>query len=148
MVRIFAVILGYGLACVAASLVFTIGTLTPQWQDWSSLGLPPAALWAVIAIGGAVIAGIAFLPTLLIIALAEAFAWRSILIYGASGAVLALALGYGIDFAGYVGEAGSLFAREREVLAAAGISGGFVYWLIAGRNAGVWQSSRPSSAKS
>jgi hypothetical protein len=28
--------------------------------------------------------------------------------------------------------------REREVLAAAGIAGGFVYWLFAGRKAGSW----------
>ena len=30
----------------------------------------------------------------------------------------------------------TLWSREREVLAAAGIAGGFVYWLFAGRKAG------------
>jgi hypothetical protein len=74
-----------------------------------------------------------------VIALAEGFAWRSILIYGALGGVLALSLSYGLDFAGYVGNPDSFLAREREVLAAAGIAGGFVYWLFAGRKAGVWK---------
>jgi hypothetical protein len=89
------------------------------------------------------IAGTAMLPTLLIVALTEAFAWRSSLVYAALGGVIALALSYGADFAGYLGEAGSDPAHEREVLAAAGIAGGLVYWLFAGRNAGVWkQGSR------
>ena len=147
-VRILVVIVGYGVACLAASLVFTIGMLTPQWEDWSALGLPPAALWAVVAIGTAIIAGVAMLPALLVVVLAEAFAWRSSLVYAALGGMLALALGYGIDFAGYVAEPGSPFARGREVLAASGIAGGLVYWLMAGRNAGAWKSSQPTSIKS
>ena len=83
---------------------------------------------------------IAMLPALLVIALAEGFAWRSILVYAALGGVLALALGYGLDFGGYVGAPGSHLAREREVLAASGIAGGLVYWLIAGRRAGFWKA--------
>ena len=79
------------------------------------------------------------LPALLVIALAEGFAWRSVLVYAVLGGVLALALSYGLDFAGYVGEPGSSLVREREVLAAAGIAGGLVYWLFAGRRAGSWK---------
>jgi len=140
-VRIMAIIFAYVLACMAASTVFTFGTLAPQWDDWSSLALPPAALWAVIAVGAAIISGIAVLPTLLLIVLAEAFGWRSSLVYAMLGGILALMLGYGLDFAGYVFVPGGELAREREVLAAAGIAGGFVYWLFAGRKAGVWKSA-------
>jgi hypothetical protein len=137
--RLMMVIVGYILACVAASLVLTIGALTPQWDDLSSLGLPSGALWAVVAAGAAIIGAVAMLPTLLVIALAEGFACRSILVYGALGGVLALALRYGIDFAGYIGAPDGIIVREREVLAAAGIAGGFVYWLFAGRKAGIWK---------
>jgi len=139
LVRIMMVMLAYILACVAASLVLTIGTLTPEWDDLASLGLQSAALWSVVGVGAAIIAAIAMLPALLVIALAEAFASRSILVYGALGGVLALALTYGLDFAGYVGEPDSTLAREREVLAASGIAGGLVYWLFAGRKAGSWK---------
>ena len=31
------------------------------------------------------------------------------------------------------------YDRNREVFAAAGIAGGLVYWLIAGRRAGAWK---------
>jgi len=139
LVRIMMVILAYILACIAASIILTIGTLTPQWDDLTSAGLPTAAVWAVVFVGSAAIAAIAMVPALLVIALAEGFAWRSILVYGALGGVLALALSYGLDFAGYVGDPDSFPVREREVLAAAGIAGGFVYWLFAGRKAGIWK---------
>jgi hypothetical protein len=142
--RIVMMFIGYVLACIAASLIFTIGTLTPEWNDLNALGLSSAALWAVVMILASVIGAIAMVPALLVIALAEGFAWRSILIYGALGGVLALALGYGLDFAWYAGDPGSPLVREREVLAASGIAGGFVYWLCAGRRAGAWQG-RPST---
>jgi hypothetical protein len=137
--RIMMVIVAYVLACIAASIVLTIGTLTPEWDDLAPLGLPSAALWSVVGVGAALIATIAMLPALIVIALAEGFAWRSILVYAALGGVLALALTYGLDFAGYVGAPDSTLAREREVLAASGIAGGLVYWLLAGRKAGSWK---------
>jgi hypothetical protein len=136
-VRIMMVILAYILACVAASIVLTIGTLTPEWDDLASLGLQSAAVWSVVVIGAAVIATLAMLPALLVIALAEGFALRSILVYAALGGVLGLGLRYGLDFAGHVGEPDGDLARERQVIAAAGIAGGLVYWLCAGRKAGL-----------
>jgi hypothetical protein len=137
--RIIAVFLAYILACIAASLVLAIGTLTPHWDYLSSLGLQSGAMWLAVVVGAAVIGTIGLLPALLVIVLAEGFGWRSIVLYAALGGALALALFYGIDFAGYVGAPDSFLAREREVLAAAGIAGGLVYWLFAGRSAGAWK---------
>jgi hypothetical protein len=142
--RVFMVLVAYVLACVAAAIVLTVGTLTPQWDELAQQGLaqqgiPSAALWAVAGVSAAVIFGIAALPSLFVIAVAEGFAWRSIVLYGALGGVLALALTYGIDFSGYARGPDTLFAHEREVLAASGIAGGLVYWLFAGRNAGAWK---------
>jgi hypothetical protein len=135
-VRLFVVFLAYLLGCIAASIVLTLGTLGPQWDQLTALGLSPAALWAVVGVGAAVIAAIAMLPSLLVIALAEGFAWRSVVIYGAVGGILALALCYGIDFARYLGGPD----RPRQVLAASGIAGGLVYWAFAGRKAGSWKA--------
>jgi hypothetical protein len=139
LVRIAMIILAYILACIAASLILTVGTLTPEWDDLTALGLQSVAVWAVVMVGAAVIGGIAMMPALLVIALTEGFAWRSSLIYAALGGVLALTLSYGLDFAGYSGDRENPLMREREVLAAAGIAGGFVYWLFAGRKAGFWK---------
>jgi hypothetical protein len=130
--RIVMVFIGYGFACVAAALVSTVGTLTPAWDDLASLGLQSATLWSIVGVAAVVIWGMALLPALLVIVLAEGFALRSSVLYAVLGG--ALALGFGLDFAGYIAEPG--VAREREVFAAAGIAGGFVYWLLAGRNAG------------
>jgi hypothetical protein len=137
--RLFTVIFGYVLGCIAAATVLTVGTLTPQWDQLVQQPMPSAAFWAVAGVGAAVIAAVALLPALLLIALAEAFAWRSVILYGALGGVLALALCYGIDFAGDFGGPNGVVARENEVLAASGIAGGLVYWVFAGRKAGAWK---------
>ena len=128
----------YGLASVAASAVFTLGTLPPHWDDVIAAGFPPLAVWAIIAVGAAIIGGVAFLPTLAIVAIAEALALRSVLVYAALGGALALALSYGFDLTGDFSEPDAFFSHEREVFAASGIAGGLVYWLFAGRRAGAW----------
>ncbi|MGH7246970.1 MAG: hypothetical protein ACREH9_02600, partial [Pseudomonadota bacterium] len=81
--RLLTLIIAYILACLAASIVLTVGTFVPQWPDPPSLDFSSAALWPVVGVGAAMIAGVAFLPVLLVITLAEGFAWRSILVYGA-----------------------------------------------------------------
>src|ERR1700692_1380017 len=139
LVRIAMIFLAYVLACVAASLILTVGPLTPGWDDLTPRGMQSFAIWAVVMVAAAAIAGIAMMPALLVIALTEAFAWRSSLIYAALGGVLALSVSYGLDFAGYSGDPENPLVREREVLAAAGIAGGFVYWLVGGRTAGSWE---------
>jgi uncharacterized membrane protein len=146
--RIMLMIAGYVAACIAASLVLTIGTLTPDWNGLNELTTSPAlqsiALWSVVAVAAIAIFAFAMLPMVLIVALTEGFALRSVVLYGVIGGLLALAIGYGLnsfgfDFAGYAGAPDADFAREREVMAAAGIAGGLVYWLFAGRNAGLWK---------
>jgi hypothetical protein len=139
-VRLFVVLLAYVLACIAASIVLTIGTLTPQWDEIAPQGIPTVVLWSVVGVSTAVIGAVAILPSFLVIALAEGFALRSIVLYGALGGVLALALTYGIDFTGYAHGPDSILTHEREVLAASGIAGGLVYWAFAGRKAGSWKS--------
>jgi len=139
LIRLLMVMLAYMLACVAAAIVLTVGTLTPQWDQIAPGGIPAVVLWSVVGVSTAVIGAVAILPSFLIIALAEGFAWRSVVLYGALGGVLALALTYGIDFAGFARAPDGAVAHEREVLAASGIAGGLVYWLFAGRKAGAWK---------
>jgi hypothetical protein len=136
--RILGMIVAYWLACIAASLVLTIGALTPVWDDLKSFDLQSVVLWSVVGVGAAIIGAVAMLPALLVIALAEGLALRSILVYAVLGGALAPALTYGLDFAGYIETPDSHLARGHEVLAASGIAGGLVYWLFAGRKAGSW----------
>jgi len=143
--RIIMALVAYGFACLAAALVLTLGSLAPNWNEvMTPLGPDSAAfqsiaLWSVTGIAAVIIFSVGFLPALLVIALAEGLALRSAVIYGVVGALLALAMAYGLDFAGYIATPDGDLARNREVFAAAGIAGGLVYWLIAGRHAGAWK---------
>ena len=143
--RIVMAFLGYLLACIAAALVLTLGSLAPNWNEVMAPLGPQAgdaesiALWSVTGLAAIIIFSVGFLPSLLVIALAEGLGLRSAVVYGIVGAVLALAMAYGLDFAGYIASSEGDLARNREVFAAAGIAGGLVYWLIAGRRAGVWR---------
>jgi hypothetical protein len=143
--RIVMMFVGYVWACIAASLVLALGTLTPEWDYFfrafgvQSPQAQSAAMWIVVGLGALVIFVVGFLPTLLAIVITEGFALRSVVVYGVIGGALALAMGFGLDFASYSAPAGVDVAREREVFAAAGIAGGMVYWLFAGRRAGSWK---------
>jgi hypothetical protein len=137
--------LGYMLACIAAALVLTLGSLAPNWNEvMAPLGAQAGdaesiALWSVTGLAAIIIFSVGFLPSLLVIALAEGLGLRSAVVYGIVGALLALAMAYGLDFAGYIASSEGDLAGNREVFAAAGIAGGLVYWLIAGRRAGMWK---------
>jgi hypothetical protein len=74
-----------------------------------------------------------------IIALAEGFHLRSVLFYALAGAALALGLAYGWDLRLLRNYDEDIGARGAEIVAAAGIVAGFVYWALAGRNAGAWR---------
>ena len=143
--RITMIFVGYVLACIATALVLALGTLTPDWNGFfASFGVQSpqaqtAAMWMVVGLGAFIIFFIGFLPVLLIIVITEGFGLRSIIVYGVIGGALSLATVYGLDFGGYIGAPGSDLGREREVFAAAGIAGGLVYWLFAGRSAGIWK---------
>jgi urea transporter len=75
---------------------------------------------------------IAFFPALLAIALAEVFAWRSVIYYLLAGGVIGLVANQASELA-----ADPVFSGGPMVpMLAAGFVGGFTYWLIAGRLAG------------
>jgi hypothetical protein len=143
--RITMMFIGYVWACIAASLVLALGTLTPQWNGFfASFGLESpqaqsAAMWTVVGLGAFIIFFVGVLPMLLIIVITEGFGLRSVVVYGVIGGALALVMIYGLDFGGYIAAPGSDLAHEREVFAAAGIAWGLVYWLFAGRKAGIWK---------
>ena len=82
---------------------------------------------------------IAILPALLAIALAETFAWRSVLYYFLVGGIVGLMADQATNLYGNP----SFYDQRTVVLVAAGFVGGFVYWLIAGRLAGTQPSAGP-----
>ena len=154
--RIFVVLAGFVVACVAAAMVMTFGLMVLAARDLNSdvrfdtfLGLAignvgdrhEALAW-MIGLADMVVAFYALLPAMLVIAIAEGFRLRSVLLYmiagGLAGLYCYLTLGFGLPSA----EAGRMAGRGAEIVIAAGIAAGFVYWALAGRNAGTWRRAR------
>ena len=76
---------------------------------------------------------ISFLPALLAIVLAEGFGWRSLLYYLLVGGTIGLLADQSYDIFGWI----DLADQQLVIMLAAGFLGGFTYWLIAGRLAGL-----------
>ena len=94
--------------------------------------------WALLKfLGGAARVGVS--ARLAKLAVAEAFAIRSVLYYAATGAAVTSLLYFSATGWSTLALAVDGFARrELEIIAAAGIVAGLVYWAIAGRHAGRW----------
>lgn len=94
----------------------------------------PDQFFAAMDQGLMLMASITVIPALLMVIVGEIARIRSIIYYVAGGG-LALAA---IPLLARFGQAGAINAPEAvvwQVFATAGFAGGFVYWLIAGRNA-------------
>jgi len=88
---------------------------------------------------------VGLLPLVILIAIAESFKIRSLLVHALAGAAL-LVLGYygsGLSnrYEESIDHPPPAISRESEIAAAAGVLFGLVYWAIAGRQAGRWRGS-------
>ena len=144
--RTFVILFACLLASFAAGLVVTLAVVLPDLSDLALGPFEQGAFGLMIGFGALFVSFYAFVPVLLVIVAAEAFSIRSLLFYAAAGALLGCVL-Y-LNFGGWNWSAITVqgFARrEIEIMAAAGIVAGFVYWVIAGRNAGQWREPRQQS---
>jgi hypothetical protein len=150
LLRGFVILFAFGMACIAAGLVITLGFMLPEWRDVATTAAEQGTLGIVVGLTSFLVSGFAMIPAMIIILIAEGAAIRSILFYATAGAALALFCYYGLglgfaldDRLATTGE--GFFARAPELMAAAGIVAGFTYWLIAGRNAGRWRERHQPS---
>lgn len=81
------------------------------------------------------------LPASILIAIAELMRWKSATVNLVLGGVCALFTG----LASFHGPTDAIPSDSTLiVLLACGFIGGFAYWLIAGRSAGLWLKTKPS----
>ena len=137
--RIFVVPFAFGLACVVAAAVTEFALVLPAWTELVDEPANQQIVALTIGLSAAFFSLYAMLPAMVIIALAEGFRLRSVLFYALAGAALALGLSYGWDLRLLHAPDDELGGRGPEIMAAVGIVGGFVYWALAGRNAGAWR---------
>lgn len=119
--------LAYVAAVIAAGLVVAYRLFGPG-LDGEAIDFFAGSVIGVSLMAGAV----SFVPALVAVVLAEAFAWRSAFTYLAVGGAIGFAAG---RLAGFAGPA-ELAGHRPALSLAAGFVGGFVYWAIAGRRAG------------
>lgn len=138
--RLFVIFAACIAASLAAGLVITFAVMVPAVSNLVLDGFERSVLGYVFAFGAIFISFFAFLPALIVIAVGESLSIRTVLYYAAAGAAVA-ALTY-MRSTGWNTLALTVegFARrELEIMTGAGIVAGFVYWAIAGRNAGLWR---------
>ena len=144
--RIIVILVALLLAIMAAGITLAIGIIAPDWAGIDSDPVERLSFFIVSFLATSFVGAVAILPAVLLIVVSEAARLRSFLFYGVAGALVGLASYYGSDISVRLENTTDVapVANALQLAAAAGIIGGLVYWLIAGRNAGRWHE--PKSA--
>ena len=139
--RLFAILFGSLFACLAAGMIVVGAVLYPEFSDLGG-GIDQSAINVVLGFGFIFLSGFALLPALIVVLITEAFYVRSVLAYAIGGALVGAACYLGlIPFDPATMKFDGIIHRHLEIMTGAGIVAGLVYWVIAGRNAGVWRES-------
>ena len=144
--RIIVIFFALMVAIIAAGIALAIGIVAPDWTGVDSDPFERVSFFIVSFFATSFVGAVAFLPALVVIVIAEAAHLRSFLYYGVGGALVGLASYYGSDISVRLENTTDVapVSNALQLAAAAGIIGGLVYWLIAGRNAGRWREPRAS----
>ncbi|MEW6766794.1 MAG: hypothetical protein AB1342_02075 [Pseudomonadota bacterium] len=137
--RLFAIFFGFLLACFAAGAVVVFALLLPEMKNAT---LDEDGINTIFGFGFILISGFALVPAFVLVLITEAFYIRHILAYAIVGALAGLCcyLAF-IPFDTVTMTFNGIVRRHLEVMVGAGVVGGVVYWMIAGRNAGFWRGT-------
>ncbi|NVN88389.1 MAG: hypothetical protein HXX15_20105 [Rhodopseudomonas sp.] len=142
--RLFVIAFGFIIASMAAGIVVVGAVLYPEFSEISAGPVDQDALNILLGFGFIFVSGFALLPALIVVVVTEAFYIRSALAYALGGAAVGLACYLGlIPFDPATMRFDGIIRRHLEIMTGAGILGGVIYWMIAGRNAGAWREPPP-----
>src|SRR3954447_276209 len=142
--RLFVIFFAFLAACLAAGMIVIGAVLFPEFSDLGAGPVDQGALDIVLGFGFIFVSGFALVPAMLVAAITEAFYIRSALTYAIGGGVVGLACYLGlVPFDPATLRFDGIVRRHLEIMTGAGIVGGLIYWMIAGRNAGAWRA-RPA----
>jgi len=141
--RIIVIVFAVMVASMAAGIAIAMGVLGPQWHGFSGDIGERVGFWMLAFAATSFTGAVGLLPLAIMIAIAESFKIRSLLVHAAAGAAM-LVIGYygsGLSrpYEESIDRPPPPVAREVEIAAAAGVVFGLVYWAIAGRRAGRWR---------
>jgi len=139
--RFFVILFSLIFALLAAGIALAIGIMAPELVSLSSDPIEKFAFFAVAFFATSFAGMSAFVPSVILIAVAETFDIRSIFYYAIGGGLIAAIAWFMSDISLQLENTTDLspITYGLQLVAAAGIIGGFVYWLLAGRKAGRWK---------
>jgi hypothetical protein len=142
--RIVYIVIAFLLASIAAGITIAFALLGLDWPALSGSDAERSGFWTLVVFASALSGAVCILPFFLLTVVAEGYRLRSALLYPAVGAITVV-LGYFLSGFADRTDGTSVHLpviQEVQIAAAAGIAFGFVYWLFAGRKAGMWRSLR------
>jgi hypothetical protein len=141
--RLIVIFFAFLAACLAAGMIVVFAVLFPEMSNLDTGSIDQNAINVIIGFGFIFISGFALLPAMLVVLITEAFYIRGVLTYAIGGAVVGLACYLGlVPFDPATMHFEGIIRRHLEIMTGAGIVGGLIYWMIAGRNAGAWRQPR------
>jgi hypothetical protein len=142
--RIIVIFFALFFAIIAAGITLAVGIVAPDWAGVDSDPFERVSFFIVSFFATSFVGAVALLPALVVIVIAEAARLRNFLYYGIGGAVVGLASYFGSDISVRLENTTDVtpVGNTLQLAAAAGIIGGLVYWVVAGRNAGRWRDPR------
>lgn len=141
--RLFVVAFAFIVACMAGGAIVVFAILFPELSALETGVLDPNAINVLLGFGFIFFSGFALIPALVILIVTEAFSIRSVIAYALGGALVGLACYLGlIPYDPATMTFDGIVRRHLEVMTGAGIVAGLIYWVIAGRNAGLWRQPR------
>jgi hypothetical protein len=141
--RIVLIVVALIVASVAAGATLAIGIVAPDWANMDSDPVERVSLFVVWFLTTSFYGAAAIAPALVLVVLGEAWRMRSFVYYGFAGAAVALVSYYGSNISRMLENTTDVPPVEHALPLAlgAGIIGGLIYWLIAGRNTGAWRAN-------
>lgn len=142
LVRFFVIVFAALLSILAAGFSLAIGVMLPDWVTVTTDPVEHFVFMAISFFATGLVGAYAVLPLTALIVIGEWLNIRSIFYYALGGALIGLLAYYSADIAIELEATTDLppVAFGLQLVTAAGIVGGFVYWLIAGRKAGLWKA--------
>ena len=142
--RLFVILFAFLAACLVAGAVVIGAIMFPEFSDLGAGPVDPGVLNIILGFGFIFVSGFALVPAMIVVLITEAFSIRSALTYAVGGGLVGLACYLGlVPFDTQQLQFEGVVRRHLEIMTGAGILAGVVYWIIAGRNAGVWRVPAP-----
>ena len=149
-IRFVAILAGYAVASLAASAFLHLIVLGPlEWTNEEAAWVASGSAFVSVPVFALFVGYFAFLPSIPVILASEVLARRDWLFHVLCGGGVALVVA--ALFLADAARAGdpSYDPAFLAVVVAAGLVGGFGYWLVAGRGAGAWRmATSPTRSES